>query len=120
MIVNRRWGFFAAIAAFVGVGAGILIAVLAGLGSGSRLLIGVGVGLIIGGGLLAVVDRFVVRRVLDKPTRSVVDEKLPEPVVENGTTVTHRAMPAFDPETGAPLLRARRRCSSASRWRRGP
>ena len=105
MIVNQRWGFSAVIAGIVGIGAGVLIAVLAGLGSGSRLLIGVGVGLLIGGGLLAIFDRAVVRRILDKPTRAVVYEKLPEPVVENGMTITHRAVPAFDPETGEPLLR---------------
>lgn len=106
MIVNQRWGFSAVVSAVVGVGIGVLIAVLAGLGSGSRLVIGVGVGLIIGGGLLAIFDRVIVRRVLDKPTRSVVYEKLPEPVVENGMTITHRAIPAFDPETGEPLLRS--------------
>jgi hypothetical protein len=105
VIVNERWGFSVVVAAVVGVGVGVLIAVLAGLGSGSRLVIGVGIGLIIGGGLLAILDRVVVRR-LDAPTRAVVYEKLPEPVVENGMTITHRAVPAFDPETGEPLLRA--------------
>ena len=105
MIVNQRWGFSAVVAGVVGIGAGVLIAVLAGLGSGSRLLIGVGVGLLIGGGLLAIFDRLVVRPILDKPTRAVVYEKLREPVVENGMTITHRAVPAFDPETGEPLLR---------------
>jgi hypothetical protein len=106
VIVNQRWGFSAVIALVVGVGIGVLIAVLAGLGSGSRLVIGVGVGLLIGGGLLALFDRLIVRRVLDKPSRAVVYEKLPQPVVENGITITHRAVPAFDPETGEPLLRA--------------
>ena len=105
MIVNQRWGFSAVVAAVVGIGAGVLIAVLAGLGSGSRFVIGVGVGLLIGGGLLALFDRLIVRRILDKPTRAVVYEKLPEPVVENGITITHRAVPAFDPETGEPVLR---------------
>jgi hypothetical protein len=105
MIVNQRWGFSAVIAAIVGIAAGVLIALLAGLGSGSRLVIGVGVGLLIGGALLALFDRLIVRRILDKPTRAVVYEKLPEPVVENGITITHRAVPAFDPETGEPLLR---------------
>lgn len=81
MIVNQRWGFSAIIAAIVGVGVGVLIAVLAGLGTGSRLAIGVGVGLIIGGGLLAIFDRVIVRR-LTKP---------------------RPGMPAFDPETGEPL-----------------
>ena len=75
-IVNQHWGYSVAIALVVGVGVGVLIAVLAGLGSGSRLVIGVGVGLLIGGGLLALFDRLVVRR---------------------------RAVPAFDPETGLPL-----------------
>ena len=105
MIVNQRWGFIAVVAAVVGIGIGILIAVLAGLGTGSRLVIGVGVGLLIGGALLALFDQLIVRRILDKPTRAVVYEKLPEPVVENGMTITHRAVPAFDPETGTPLLR---------------
>lgn len=105
MIVNQRWGFSAVIAAIVGVAAGVLIAVLAGLGTGPRLVIGVGVGLLIGGALLALFDQLIVRRILDKPTRAVVYEKLPEPVVENGITITHRAVPAFDPETGKPLLR---------------
>ena len=105
MIVNQRWGFSAVIAAIVGIAAGVLIAVLAGLGTGSRLVIGVGVGLLIGGALLALFDRLIVQRILDKPTRAVVYEKLPEPVVENGITITHRAVPAFDPETGKPLLR---------------
>lgn len=106
MIVNQRWGFFAVVATVVGIGIGILIAVLAGLGTGSRLVIGVGVGLLIGGALLALFDQLIVRRILDKPTRAVVYEKLPEPVVENGMTITHRAVPAFDPETGEPLLRS--------------
>jgi hypothetical protein len=105
MIVNQRWGFSAVIAALVGIAIGVLIAVLAGLGSGSRLVIGVGVGLLIGGGLLALFDRLIVRRILDKPIRAVVYEKLAEPVVEDGKTITHRAVPAFDPETGEPLLR---------------
>lgn len=105
MIVNRRWGFSVVVLAAVGVGIGVLIAVLAGLGSGSRLMIGIGVGLILGGGLLSVFDRAIVRRILDKPGRSVVYEKLPEPLVENGVTITRRAVPAFDPETGEPLLR---------------
>ena len=105
MIVNQRWGFSAVIAALVGAGVGVLIAVLVGIATGPRLVIGVGIGLIIGGGLLAIFDRVIVRRVLDKPTRAMVYEKLPEPVVENGITITHRAVPAFDPETGAPLLR---------------
>ncbi len=113
MIVNQRWGFTAVVAAAVGIGVGILITVLAGLGSGSRFGmgavinagVGVGVGLLIGGGLLALFDRLIVRRILDKPTRAVVYEKLPEPAVENGMTITHRAVPAFDPETGKPLLR---------------
>ena len=105
MIVNQRWGFSAVIAAIVGIAAGVLIAVLAGLGTGPRLVIGVGVGLLIGGALLALFDRLIVKRILDKPTRAVVYEKLPEPVVENGLTITHRAVPAFDPETGEPLLR---------------
>jgi hypothetical protein len=105
VIVNQRWGFIAVVAAVVGIGIGILIAVLAGLGTGSRLVIGVGVGLLIGGALLALFDQLIVRRILDKPTRAVVYEKLPEPVVENGMTITHRAVPAFDPETGEPLLR---------------
>jgi hypothetical protein len=108
MIVNQGWGFSAVVSAVVGVAIGVGIALLAGLGSGSRLLIGVGVGLIIGGGLLAIFDRVVVRRILDKPTHSVVYEKLPEPVVENGKTITHRAVAAFDPETGEPLLRRSR------------
>jgi hypothetical protein len=106
MIVNQRWGFSAVIAAIVGIAAGVLIAVLAGLGTGSRLVIGVGVGLLIGGALLALFDRLIVQRILDKPTRAVVYEKLPEPVIENGITITHRAVPAFDPETGKPLLRS--------------
>ena len=105
MIVNQRWGFSAVVAALVGLGIGVLIAVLAGPGSGSRLVIGVGVGLIIGGGLLAIFDRAVVRRILDRPTRAVVYEKLPEPVIENGIRITHRAVPAFDPQTGEPTLR---------------
>lgn len=105
MSVNRRWGFSAIVAALVGVGIGVLIAVLAGLGSGSRLVIGVGVGLLLGGGLLAIFDRRVVRRIFDTPPRAVVYEKLPEPVVENGRTITRRAIPAFDPETGEPLSR---------------
>jgi len=91
MIVNRRWGFSAVVCAVLGVGIGVLIAVLVGLGSGSRLVIGVGVGLILGGGLLAIVDRLIVRRRLDKPGDRV--------------TITRRAVPAFDPETGEPLLR---------------
>lgn len=77
MNVTAPWGFSVIVAAIVGVGIGVLIAVLAGLGSGARLTIGVGIGLIIGGGLLAIVDRLVVRR---------------------------RAIPAFDPETGERLL----------------
>ncbi len=105
MIVNQRWGFSVVVAAVVGIGIGVLIAAIAGLGSGSRLVIGVGVGLLIGGGLLALFDRLVVRLILDKPTRAVVYEKLPEPVIENGMTITHRAVPAFDPETGEPVLR---------------
>ena len=105
MIVNLRWGFSAVIAAVVGILIGVIVAAVTGFGNGSRLVIGVGVGLIIGGGLLALFDRLIVRRVLDKPTRAMVYEKLPEPVVENGITITHRAVPAFDPETGAPLLR---------------
>ena len=108
MIVNQRWGFSVVVAAIVGVAVGVLIVVLVGIGSGSRLVIGVGIGLIIGGGLLNLFDRLVVRRILDAPTRSVVYEKLPEPVVENGKTITHRAVPAFDPETGAPLLKSAR------------
>ena len=104
MIVNQRWGFSAVIAAIVGIAAGVLIAVLARLGTGSRLVIGVGVGLLIGGAVIALFDRLIVQRILDKPTRAVVYEKLPEPVVENGITITHRAVPAFDPETGEPLL----------------
>ena len=91
MIVNRRWGFSAVVCAVVGVGVGVLIAVLAGLGSGSRLVIGVGVGLIIGGGLLAIFDRLIVRRRLETPGGRVA--------------TTRRAVPAFDPETGEPLLR---------------
>lgn len=106
MIVNQRWGFAAVVCAVVGVALGVLIAVIAGLGTGSRLVIGVGVGLIVGGGLLAIFDRLIVRRVLDRPARQVVYEKLAEPAIENGVTVTHRAVPAFDPETGEPLLRA--------------
>ena len=105
MIVNQRWGFSAAICALVGVGIGVLIAVLVGVGSGSRLVIGIGIGLILGGGLLAIFDRVIVRSVLARRGGSVVYETLPEPVVENGVTVTRRAVPAFDPETGAPLLR---------------
>lgn len=106
MIVNQRWGFSVVVAAIAGVGVGVLIAVLAGLGSGPRLMIGVGIGLIIGGGLLAIFDRVVLRHI-DAPTRAVVYETLPEPVVENGMTITHRAIPAFDPETGEPLLQTR-------------
>lgn len=105
MIVNQRWGFSAVVAALIGVGIGVLIAVLAGLGSGPRLVIGVGVGLLIGGGLLAIFDRWIVRRREDAPTRAVVYEKLREPIVENGMTITRRAIPAFDPETGEPLVR---------------
>jgi hypothetical protein len=108
MTVNQRWGFSAIIAAVVGVGIGVLIAALAGLGSGSRLAIGVGVGLIIGGGLLAIFDRVIVRRVLDAPGHAISYEKLAEPVVENGETITRRAVPAFDPETGEPLHRGPR------------
>jgi len=76
MNVAAGWGFSVIAAAVIGIGIGVLVAVLAGLGSGARLMIGVGVGLIIGGGLLALVDRLVVRR---------------------------RAIPAFDPETGERL-----------------
>ncbi|HEU0206409.1 MAG TPA: hypothetical protein VFQ74_06940 [Pseudolysinimonas sp.] len=107
MILSQRWGFSVVIAAVVGVAVGVLIAVLAGLGTGPRLAIGVGIGLIIGGGLLAIFDRLVVRHI-DTPTRAVISEKLAEPVVENGMSITHRAIPAFDPETGEPLLTARR------------
>lgn len=103
MTVNQRWGFSVAVWAVVGVGIGVLIADLAGLGTGSRLVIGVGVGLILGGGLLAGFDRAIVRRILDTPARRVAYEELPEPVVENGVTITRRAIAAFDPETGAPL-----------------
>jgi len=77
MNANARWGFSVIATAIIGVAIGVLIAVLAGLGSGARLTIGVGIGLIIGGGLLAIFDRLVVRR---------------------------RAVPAFDPETGERLL----------------
>ena len=77
MKATTRWGAAVVVCAVVGVGLGVVIAALAGLGTGSRLAIGVGVGLIIGGGLLAIVDRLVVRR---------------------------RAIPAFDPETGERLL----------------
>lgn len=108
MIVNQRWGFTAVIAAVVGVGIGVAIAALAGLGTGSRLAIGIGVGLIIGGGLLAIFDRLIVRRILDAPGHAVSYEKLPEPIVENGETITRRAVPAFDPETGEPLRRGAR------------
>ena len=76
MNVTARWGLSVIATAIVGVGIGVLIAVLAGLGSGARLTIGVGIGLIIGGGLLAILDRLVVRR---------------------------RPVPAFDPETGERL-----------------
>jgi len=105
MIVSRRWGFSAVVCAVLGVGIGVLIAVLAGLGSGSRLVIGVGVGFIIGGGLLAIFHRLIVRRLLVKPGSRVVYEKVSEPVVEDGVAITRRAVPAFDPETGEPLLR---------------
>jgi hypothetical protein len=77
-IANRHWGFSVVVAAVVGIGIGVLVAVLAGLGSGSRLVIGIGIGLIIGGGLLAIFDRAVVRP----------------------------ATPAFDPQTGERLPRA--------------
>ncbi|MEO7720964.1 MAG: hypothetical protein ABIS08_03505 [Pseudolysinimonas sp.] len=86
MIVNQRWGFSAVIAAIVGIGAGVLIAVLSGLGSGSRLVIGVGVGLLIGGALLTIFDRAIVRPALDTPSAA-------------------HAVPAFDPETGEALQR---------------
>lgn len=76
MKATARWGFSVIAAAIIGVGIGVLIAVLAGLGSGARLTIGVGIGLIIGGGLLAILDRLVVRR---------------------------RPVPVFDPETGERL-----------------
>lgn len=104
MIVNLRWGFSAVIAAVVGVLIGVGVAAVTGFGNGSRLLIGVGVGLIIGGALLTLFDRLVVRRVLDGPVRATVYEKLDEPVIENGIRITHRAVPAFDPETGAPAF----------------
>jgi hypothetical protein len=104
VIVNLRWGFSAVIAAVVGILIGVIVAAVAGFGNGSRLVIGVGVGLIIGGGLLALFDRLIVRRVLDKPARATVYEKLDEPVIENGIRITHRPVPAFDPETGAPLF----------------
>jgi len=78
MKATTRWGAAVVVCAVVGVGLGVVIAALAGLGTGSRLAIGVGVGLIIGGGLLAILDRVVVRRV-DAST------------------------PAFDPETGHPV-----------------
>jgi hypothetical protein len=107
-MINQRWGFSAIVAGVVGVAIGVLIAVLAGLGSGARLTIGVGVGLIIGGGLLAIFDRVIVRHILDTPARAGVYEKLAEPVVENGVTITRRAVPAFDPETGEPLQRGAR------------
>ena len=79
MKATARWGFSVVAAAIIGVGIGVLIAVLAGLGSGARLTIGVGIGLIIGGGLLAIFDRLVVRRrpvpVFDTET----GERLPTP-----------------------------------------
>jgi hypothetical protein len=103
-MISQRRGFAVVIAAVVGIGIGVLVTVLAGVGSGSRLVIGVGVGLIIGGGLLAIFDRVVVRR-RGGSVRAVVYEELPAPVVENGVTITRRAIPAFDPETGEPLLR---------------
>lgn len=84
MSVNRGWGFSVVVAAIVGIGIGVLIAVLAGEGSGSRLVIGAGVGLLIGGGMLAIFDRLVARR------------------------ITHRAVPSFDPETGERLEPAAR------------
>jgi len=82
------------IAAIVGIGIGVLITVLAGVGSGARLVIGAGVGLLIGGGLLTIFDRQVVRR-FDGSTPAIV----PDPAIP--------AIPAFDPETGEPLRRAR-------------
>ncbi len=101
MIVNQRWGFAVVVTAIVGIGVGVLIAVFAGVGSGSRLVIGTGVGLIIGGGLLAILDRVIVRR-LDAPAR-VAYEKLTERGREDGVTTVPGAIPAFDPETGEPL-----------------
>ena len=103
-MIKQGWGFSVVAAAIVGVAIGIVIAVLAGLGSGSRLMIGAGVGLIIGGGLLTIFERLVVRR-RAAPVGVVVYEKLSEPVLEDGVTVTQRAVPAFDPETGEPLRR---------------
>src|SRR3954449_5990096 len=101
MIVNQRWGFSVVVTGVVGIGIGVLIAVLAGVGSGSRLVIGAGVGLIIGGGLLAILDRVVVRR-LDARARAAY-EKLTEHDTEEGPTPSRGAVPAFDPETGKPL-----------------
>ncbi len=104
MIVNQRWGFSVVVTTIAGIGIGVLIAILAGIGSGPRLVIGVGVGLIIGGGLLAIVDRLVVRR-LDAPARAAY-EKLTEPVANDGAAMAPGGIPAFDPETGKPLRAA--------------
>ena len=101
--MSRRWGFAVVIAAIVGIGIGVLITVLAGVGSGARLVIGEGIGLIIGGGLLTIFDRQVVRRLDGSrpagPAGATVSATVPDPAIP--------AIPAFDPETGEPLRRAR-------------
>lgn len=107
MIIWTRWGILALLVAGLGVGAGFLLKLLVGLGAATGEVSGVfvGIGLLLAAGGLVVVDRLLVRRLLDRPRPMYVTEQLAEPVPgPDGTLQRTRTVPAVHPETGQPIV----------------
>ncbi|QDP95733.1 hypothetical protein FOE78_07290 [Microlunatus elymi] len=106
MIIWNRWGFLVLLFLGIGVVGGFGLAALAGVPGDGGPLVGlfVGIGLVVAGALLYVLDRFVLSR-WDKPTPTLVQERLSSPVtLPNGQQQRYRTSPALDPTTGQPLL----------------
>lgn len=108
MIIWTRWGILVLLFAGLGVLLGFLLrSILLPAGPLPTGVEGIfiGIGLILAAPLLAVFDRLVMRRYLDKPRPMYVTQRFAQPVTApDGSVHTERTVPAVHPDTGEPIL----------------
>ncbi|WBU39189.1 hypothetical protein [Homoserinibacter sp. YIM 151385] len=111
MIIWSRWGILVLLFVGLGVLLGFLLANVVAAASGTTAAesgpgvgVFVGIGFVLSAGLLHLVARATIGRVIDKPRQATVVEKLaqPEPGPGGGMR-THRTVAVVHPETGQPV-----------------
>jgi hypothetical protein len=103
IIIWQRWGIIPLVFVIAGFALGLGVSAGLGLRAVPHLTdLSIGLGVVLAAVATLLFDRLLVRPRLDRPVQGFVDEYVP-PQAE-GLAATIRRVPAFDPETGEPIL----------------